>query len=321
MKYDATIAIPTFNGEEFLEPLLTAVTNQKTEYSYEVLIIDSGSTDRTLEIAQQFDKVRVHQISNKEFGHGKTRNQAAKMANSTFVVYLTQDAVPSHDQWLTYMLEPFTLNEKVGCVFGKQIPRAHCFVTLKREVAQVFKSFGDDGSISFQRKTDLTGQLGITNNFLSDVNSAIRKSLWEEVPFRDVNYAEDQGLGIDMLEQGYLKAYAPLGSVFHSHDYPLPKYFKRKFDEYVGLRKATGYVAQAGLRELTVGSLKATLQDWLYLYRDHEFGKLEKVHDFFLAPVYNIQTRRAIRLAARSQSDNEIAKYSLEVQARQKAKN
>ena len=315
---DVTIVIPTYNGEEFMDELLTAIRGQKSRYSYETLVIDSGSSDATIDIVGKFPEVRLHRIPNTEFGHGKTRNLGAQMADSTFVVYLTQDAVPSHDQWLEYMIEPFSISDKVGCVFGRQIPRPHCFLTLKREVAQVFKSFGDDGSIALQRKSDLTAALGITNNFLSDVNSAVRKSIWQEIPFQDVNYSEDQALGIDMLNAGYYKAYSPLGSVMHSHDYPLQKYFKRKFDEYVGLRKSTGYVAQASVRELVVGSTKATLQDYMYLLRDREFTPGEKVHDFFLAPFYNIATRRAIRKAARSLTDEDIRKHSLEAAARAK---
>jgi rhamnosyltransferase len=319
-KFDVTISIPSFNGEEFIRQVLEAIFAQKTELDYEVLVIDSGSNERTLEIIRGFPKVRLHQIPNKEFGHGRTRNLAASMADSEFVVYLTDDSVPSHDKWLDYMIEPFSIDQNIGCVFGKQIPRPHCFVTLKREVTQVFKSFGDDGSISLQRKTELTEQLGITNNFMSDVNSAIRKSIWEKVNFQDVNYAEDQLMGIDMLNAGYIKAYSPLGSVYHSHDYPLTKYFKRKFDEYVGLRKTTGFVAQANLKELVIGSAKATIQDYIFILRDKEFNFVEKIHDFCLAPAYNVMLRLAIRKAGRSLTEEAIQKHSLEYQARKKAR-
>lgn len=318
--YDVTIVIPSFNGEEFISDVLQAIFAQQTELKYEVLVIDSGSSEHTLAIINRFPKVRLHRIPNKEFGHGRTRNLGASLADSKFVVYLTDDAVPAHDKWLENLIEPFGLSDKVGCVFGKQLPRPHCFVTLKREVATVFRSFGDDGSISLQRRAGLTEQLGITNNFMSDVNSAIRKSAWEKVKFQDVNYAEDQLMGIDMLQAGYLKAYAPLGSVSHSHDYPLRKYYKRKFDEYVGLRQSTGYTARAGLRELTLGSLKATLQDYLFLIRDKEFSRLEKIHDFCLAPVYNVLLRLAIRQAARSVTDEAIQRHSLEYEVRQKAR-
>src|SRR5262249_31756596 len=159
------------------------------------------------------------------------------------------DAVPSYDKWLDAMLEPFEMGEKISLVFGKQIPRPDCFATLKREVATVFRSLGSDDSIVLHRQTALTDKLGLTNTFFSDANSAVRKSTMAKVPFRDLNYAEDQALGIDMLAAGYVKAYAPLGSVKHSHNYPLRQYFKRKFDESVGLRNSTGQTPLAGRRE------------------------------------------------------------------------
>ena len=147
-----TIAILSFNGEEFFDELLSAVTNQKTDLQKEVLVIDSGSRDKTVEIAKKYSEVRLHEIPNSEFGHGKTRNLAVEMARGEFVLFLTQDAVPSHPGWLDSMIEPFSIDEKVAAVFGRQIPREHCFVTLKREVDQVFQSFGDAGSIAMKRE-------------------------------------------------------------------------------------------------------------------------------------------------------------------------
>ena len=315
--YDATVAVLTFNGEEFLEESLKAVFAQKTKKTFEVLVLDTGSKDKTLEIVKKFPSIRLHRIPNSEFSHGKTRNLVAELSLGDIVIFLTQDGVPAHEGWIDGMLEPFDISEKVACVFGKQIPRPHCFVTLKREVTQVFQSFGDDGSIAIQRNNDLVSTYGVINNFFSDVNSAVRKSALIKVPFANVAYAEDQVLGIDMLKHGYLKAYTPIGAVYHSHDYSLNKYFKRKFDEYVGLRKSTGYVAQAGVRELVLGSFKAMIRDYSFLVRDRDFGALEKVHDFFLIPFYNINLRRAIRAAANEAlAERHQNKYSLEATAR-----
>jgi len=320
MKYDATVALLTFNGEEFLEELLEAVSDQKTDKNYEVLVIDSGSTDRTLEIIAKFPKVRLHKIPNKDFGHGRTRNLAVEMAGGEAVLFLTQDAVPSHRKWLDYMLEPFGLSDKVSMVFGRQIPRPDCFATLKREVATVFGDMGPKDSIILHRTIDPSSYKKCsTNTFFSDANSAVRKSAISEVPFRDVNYAEDQALGIDMLKAGYIKAYAPLGSVIHSHNYPLKQYFTRKFDESVGLRKSTGQTPIAGRKELLFGSIRATLRDYKFISHDKDYGLLRKLHDFGLAPFYNIALRLAIRAAANEKkAAKKHAKYSLEAAARQK---
>lgn len=212
MSSDATVCILTFNGEEFLDDLLRAVCNQETRRSYDVLVIDSGSTDSTLDICALYDEVRVHTIDNSEFGHGKTRNLAVELANSEYVLFLTQDAVPASSHWLDAMLEPFELFDTVSCVFGKQVPRPDCVTIVKREVSSLFSRLGDDASISIQRISPLTEAKEIANMFFSDVNSAVKKSCMLEIPFRDVSYAEDQALAIDHLTRGWMKAYAPWGS-------------------------------------------------------------------------------------------------------------
>ena len=85
-KPTATVFIPTYNGSEYLVQLLDAVLSQKN-VSFEVLIIDSGSKDDTLSIIKKYSAVKLHQIPNSEFGHGKTRNLAAKMSRGELIIY------------------------------------------------------------------------------------------------------------------------------------------------------------------------------------------------------------------------------------------
>jgi rhamnosyltransferase len=110
-KISASIVVLTFNGEEFLNDLLYMATSQVSSRGFEVIVIDSGSKDRTLEIVGAYPTVKLVQIPNAEFGHGKTRNKACDLAKGDYVLFLTQDAVPAHTGWLEYMLEPFGLND------------------------------------------------------------------------------------------------------------------------------------------------------------------------------------------------------------------
>src|SRR3954451_2257736 len=123
----ATVVVLTYNGERYLRDLLTAVTGQRIDGEFEILVIDSGSTDATLDIVAGFPRVRLLQIPNSEFGHGRTRNLAAHEARGRYVAYLTHDAVPAHDRWLYELLKPFELNDRVAAVMGSQIPRPSAF--------------------------------------------------------------------------------------------------------------------------------------------------------------------------------------------------
>ena len=75
-----TVVIPTLNGERYLAEVLDAVARQEFAGEVETLVIDSGSTDATLEIVRGRQGVRLHEIPNAEFGHGRTRNLGARLA-------------------------------------------------------------------------------------------------------------------------------------------------------------------------------------------------------------------------------------------------
>ncbi len=300
----ATVALLTLNADPWLRELLDGVVRQKTDFEYEILLIDSGSTDRTLEIAAEYPEVRLHQIPNSEFGHGRTRNLAAELSKAEYMVYLTHDAVPAHDYWLTEMLRPFDLSPKVACVFGKQIPRPDCCPTVKRDIIKVFASFGPDHfTMVAQANPNVTSQAAKDAiGFFSDVNSAVRRDLLVgEIPYRDINYAEDQAFGRDVIEAGLYKVYAPLGSVIHSHSYPPVKYLRRMYDEMVGLRKATGQTMQTPMWFHIAWALRATLADWRFVLRDRNYRLGTKVKYIAQAPFYNAFRRLAIQLSVKDE--------------------
>lgn len=318
----ATVVIPTFNGEEFLSELLKALRKQTAPFDYEVLVIDSGSTDATLGIIEKFEEVRLHQIPNSEFGHGKTRNLGASMAKGEIVVFLTQDAVPATKKWLEYMVEPFELDERIACVFGKQVPRGQCIVPIKREVFSAFHALGPDHSLMVHRGASLISgnSVQISTTFFSDVNSAVRREfLANKIPFRDVNYAEDQALGMDVLEAGYLKVYTPFGSVMHSHDYKLRKYFHRKYDEYVGLIQTGHSIRNARFLSAVKEVVITTLLDWRFAMKDPHYSWKRKPYNLVMAPPYNLARVLAMQIATRKKLRERFgADLSLEAKAKKK---
>lgn len=314
-KPTATVFIPTYNGSEYLAQLLDAVLSQKN-VSFEVLIIDSGSKDDTVSIIKKYPAVKLHQIPNSEFGHGKTRNLAAKMSQGEFMVYLSQDAVPAHDRWLEYMIEPFYVSDTVFCVVGRQIPRPHADAPTKREVSGVFDALGPDHSIMLHRKASLATGLdtGAALTFMSDVNSAVRREyLLSKIAYRDVRYSEDQLLGKDVLDAGYLKAYSAKGSVYHSNEYGIRDYFRRKYDEYMGMYEVLEVLPSASKKYHIKWLVKTTIEDYLFILKDKDYSLKSKLRNFASSPIRNFLRARAALLVANDSYRNKHGlKHSLE---------
>jgi glycosyltransferase involved in cell wall biosynthesis len=226
-----SVVIPVKDGERYLEELLDALAREGAD---ELLVIDSGSSDGSLEIARAADGVELLEIAPQEFGHGRTRNLGAERTSGELICFLTQDATPVAG-WLEAVRAGFALDERVGAVFGPHLPREDTSPMIARELERHFAGFADDGGgPALQSPGD--------EPFLSNVNAAYRRTCWEQIRFRDVPYSEDQAFGRDLLAAGWLKAYHPGAAVLHAHDYGAREFMRRYFDEYRGLRATTGHV-------------------------------------------------------------------------------
>ena len=113
---DASVVILTYNGEQHIDEILASLTTQRFDGTYEILVIDSGSTDSTLDLIAKYPSVRLVQIPNSEFGHGKTRNLGAHLAKGRIVAYLTHDATPASNRWLHEITAPFAISERLSLI-------------------------------------------------------------------------------------------------------------------------------------------------------------------------------------------------------------
>jgi rhamnosyltransferase len=313
-----SVFVPAYNGEDTIKELIDAVLSQQLPqgYNLEFLITDSGSRDSTVDIIRSYgNKITFNQIPNTEYGHGKTRQKAAENAKGEFILFLSQDATPHDSRWLIHMIEPFYISDKVGCVYGRQIPRPFAVPTIKREVAEVFAGLGHPKAITLQRDKSLVdgSDEGELNSFFSDVNSAIRKDLVNVIPFRDLRYSEDQALATDMQKAGYLKAYSAEGSVWHSNEYTAKEYYYRKFDEYLGLANSVNYSLKPSYKSLLLGWIRPTLKDWSFTRRDGEYNTRAKIKFFALSPLYNFYAQLGkFKVARHKNNPEKIKKLSLE---------
>ncbi len=225
-----TAVVPVKDGERYLAELLAALKREGVD---ETIVIDSGSSDRSPQIARDAGAELI-EIAAEDFNHGRTRNLGAERARGELLWFLTQDATPVAGA-LDAFRAAFALEEQLGVAYGPHLPRPETSPMIARELTEFFAGFaGPDGGPAIQRAGDPT--------FLSNVNACYRRACWEQVRFRELPYAEDQAFGRDALAAGWLKAYVPDGAVLHAHDYGPLEFMRRYFDEYRGLRETLGHV-------------------------------------------------------------------------------
>jgi glycosyltransferase involved in cell wall biosynthesis len=228
------VIIPVKNGGAVLRKSLAAVNAQKTAFPFEVLCIDSGSTDDSVEVIEAAG-ARLYQIPPHEFGHGKTRNLGVSLSQTPFVALITQDAIPADEHWLEALIEPFLYDDSVAGVFGPHLPHEGCRPAEAYLLERHFAQFGSENVTHRIGSSPRTWNEYASRRdfycFFSDNNAALRRSVWERVPYRDVEFMEDQLWAAAVLEAGYGKAYAPRARVRHSHNYDTVTTLRRAFDE------------------------------------------------------------------------------------------
>lgn len=218
-KIEASIVILTKNAGSNFNQTLDNVFSQKYK-DFEVIIIDSSSTDNTLDIAKQYP-VKITKIKAEEFGHGKTRNLGAKLSKGKYIVYITHDAVPKNNNWLSELIKPLK-EKKIAGVYSRQVP--------KENEKAIEKSF----YLSlYPDKDKLWNWNNFTqgDNIFSDASSAIKREIWKKYPFNDeILISEDYYWAQKVLKKRYKIIYNSKSEVIHSHSYGLKKLFKRNFD-------------------------------------------------------------------------------------------
>ncbi|HEM3617857.1 TPA: glycosyltransferase family 2 protein [Streptococcus suis] len=322
----ATVFIPVYNGEnDHLEETLTALYNQKTDFEWNVLIIDSGSSDNSVKIIRKFhdkyNNLTLKEIDKSEYSHGGTRQLAAEISDGEYMVYLSQDAVPYNQNWLTEMLKPFEISEKIVAVLARQKPRDYCFPAMKYDINAVFNEQGIEDAVTVWTRT-ISEQIGTytKESFYSDVCSAApRLFLVNEIGYKPVKYSEDYEYGKDIIDAGYYKAYNGRAIVEHSNDVFLKDYKKRIFDETYNVRLNSGAPeSRMSLWYVTRQSLKATLKDLPKILKDKDYSFKKKLYWSVVNSLFHFEKWRGIRLANMVKFGDDISMYSLEHQGKTK---
>jgi rhamnosyltransferase len=213
-----SVVVPTLNAGESFSKLLVALS------STQVIIVDSSSQNNTALIATQHG-ARVEVISKAEFDHGGTRNKAAKLAQGEILVFLTQDALPAHPDFLEQLTKPI-LEGKVAMTYARQraVPSASPLERFFREFR-----FPDQSQI---RRLEPNQPLSVRDVAFSNAAAAYRTDIfWELGGFPEgVILGEDVMLVAKALKAGYVVGYCAEATVWHTHNYSIFQQFKRYFD-------------------------------------------------------------------------------------------
>jgi rhamnosyltransferase len=240
----ASVLIPTRNPGTAIRDVLDSIFAQQVDFTFEVVIVDSTSRPADVDLMHGFP-VRLQQISPSEFGHGRTRNLLASLAQGRMLLYLSQDAEPVGPAWMSTLLQPLEDPAVAGC-YAQQIPRTDADPLIRFFLARTYNSRPT------RRRVAHGHSVRIDEIFFSNVSSAIRRSVWERFPFRqDVVMSEDQYWAYDVLRGGYEVVYHPAAQVYHSHNYSLRTLFRRNWDSGASLRgliaDSPGAIARRGL--------------------------------------------------------------------------
>jgi rhamnosyltransferase len=274
-----SVVVPTLNAGPELEELLEKISIQEGDFEREVIVVDSGSTDGTVELARRYG-ARIHQIRKEEFNHGATRNLGVSLARGEYVALTVQDAVPLDERWLGAMVENFERDERVAGVYSRQIPRPEAS-PLTRAVVN------NRRTASLERREQYVESQKRFSNMhprkrrrlatFDDVSSCIRRSVWEELPYEKTNFGEDLRWSKRALEAGYKIVYEPRSAVIHSHErgalYDLRRYYvdQRLSLELFGLKLVPNVL------RLLVGIPRSSLDNYRMLRRESSDGKLRLI--------------------------------------------
>lgn len=217
---DISIVIRTKNEEKCIGRTLEQVSAQDYRGNYEIIIVDSGSSDRTARIASGFP-LRFYAINKEPFSYGYALNYGQSVSAGKIIVFLSAHCIPADAGWLANLITPLAKDKRVAAVYGKQLPIKGSNPIEEFELGIFFPEDNLPAKAIF-----------------SNANCAIKKEILEKYPFN-----EEMAYGEDFLWRNKLPVdigvvYAPGAKVYHSH--PDSLRYWAAHHERVGI--ATGYL-------------------------------------------------------------------------------
>lgn len=223
-----SVIIPTLNPGNGAPKLINALRRQRIQ-PLEIVVIDSASIDGSPQHWRDAG-FKVLVIARSDFNHGGTRNMGARQAQGAILVFMTQDAIPTDEQWLENLIAPIVSGEATA-TYARQIPR---------EDATLLECFARNFNYPPVSKLKVLAdvrELGYKAFFFSNVCSAVRADVfWAMGGFPERVIMNEDGLFCaKLLQAGHKVKYTAEAQVYHSHNYSLLQQFRRNFDMGVSI--------------------------------------------------------------------------------------
>jgi glycosyltransferase involved in cell wall biosynthesis/ABC-type transporter Mla subunit MlaD len=232
-----SVIIPTRDAGDEFDYTLRRITQQEGVGEIELVVIDSGSKDKTVDLSGSYTQ-KVFQIPHEEFHHARTRNFGAEKATGDFLVFTVQDAVPVGNNWLYKLIRPIH-EGRASAVSARQIPRADAdlFASWAMWLHNIYLGYNHDRVISSAvakdfDHLDLQGKRAMAS--LDSVCLAIKKATFDSYRFNS-GYAEDVDLGIRLIKDDHTLLFQSSNAIIHSHNRPAMYFLKRGYVDTVSL--------------------------------------------------------------------------------------
>ncbi|MBI5841117.1 MAG: glycosyltransferase family 2 protein [Chloroflexi bacterium] len=198
---NCSIVIRAYNEEKHIGRLLEGIRRQ-TLTDVEIILVDSGSSDSTVSIAESFG-AKVVNIRPEEFTFGRSLNLGVREATRDFIVIASAHVYPVYPDWLETLLRPFE-DGKVALAYGKQRGPE----TARFSEQQIYHQWFPEVSKPRQETA-----------FCNNANAAIRRTLWEQNPYDEtLTGLEDLAWAKWAKEHGYAIAYVAEAEIIHIHN-------------------------------------------------------------------------------------------------------
>ena len=199
-RVETSIVIRTFNEEKHIKRLLDSILNQNYS-SWEIIIVDSGSTDGTLEIAKNYP-TRIVKIPPKDFSFGRSLNEGCRCAQGDYAVFASAHTYPVDNTWLHKIITPFE-DPKIGMVYGRHIEMDTTKLSEERDFRTIFGT---------------KSKILVEEAFGNNANAAIRMALWKEIPYNeDLSGLEDIDWAKKIQARGFYVYYKADAGLVHIH--------------------------------------------------------------------------------------------------------